>query len=122
MVPDVTITHVIADGTTRIFCDHVYKIHGLSKVILSDRDAIFTSRFWDALHGLLGTKLAMSTAFHPQIDGQTERIHRILENMLQHYANPMQDDWDEFCGSLKFHESLDWHPNRIIIWFRPYGC
>ena len=42
-----TTTHVTAEEMTRLFCDHVYKIHGLSKVILSDRDARFTSRFWD---------------------------------------------------------------------------
>ena len=64
-----TTTHVTAEGTARLFRDHVYKLHGLPRVILSDRDARFTSRFWDALHGLLGTRLAMSTAFHPQTDG-----------------------------------------------------
>ena len=60
-----TTTHVIAEGTIRLFCDHVYKIHGLPKVILNDKNVRFTSRFWDVLHGLLGTKLVMSTAFYP---------------------------------------------------------
>lgn len=63
-----TTTHVTVEETAWLFHDHVYKIHGLPKVILSDRDVRFTNRFWDALHGLLGTKLAMSTAFHPQTD------------------------------------------------------
>jgi len=60
-----TTTHIIVEGTARLFRDHVYKLNGLPRVILSDRDARFTSRFWDALHGLLGIRLAMSTAFHP---------------------------------------------------------
>ena len=103
-----TTTHVTAEGTARLFRDHVYKIHGLPKVILSDRDARFTSRFWDALHGLLGTRLAMSTAFHPQTDGQTEWVNRILEDMLRHYVNPVQDDWDEFLALVEFAYNNSW--------------
>lgn len=60
-------TQVTTKGTARLLCDHMYKLYGLPKVIPSDRDASFTSRFWGALHGILGTGLAMSTAFHPQI-------------------------------------------------------
>ena len=66
-------THITVKRPARLFRDHVYKIHSPPKVILSDRDARFTSRFWDVLHGLLGTRLAMSTAFHPQTDGQTSK-------------------------------------------------
>ena len=103
-----TTTHITTKGTARLFRDHVYKIHSLPKVILSDRDARFTSRFWDALHGLLGTKLAMSTAFHPQTDGQTKRVNRILEDMLRHYVKPVQDDWDEFLVLVEFTYNNSW--------------
>jgi len=51
----------------------VYKLHGLPKSIISDRDVLFTSTFWDELHKLIGTKLRMSSAYHPESDGGTER-------------------------------------------------
>ena len=59
-------------------------------------------RFWDALHGLLGIKLAMSTVFHPQTDGDMERVNRILEDMLRHYVNLVQDDWVEYLAVVEF--------------------
>ena len=52
--------------------EHVYKMHGLSKHIISDHDVLFTSTFWGRLHQLIGTKLRMSSAYHPQSDGSTE--------------------------------------------------
>ena len=64
-----------APATTRIFFDSIFRLHGLPKVIVSDRDSKFTSQFWRTLFEHLGTKLAMSTTFHPQTDGQTERMN-----------------------------------------------
>jgi hypothetical protein len=52
--------------------------------------------------------LAMSTAFHPQTVGQTEWVNRILEDMLRHYVNPMQDDWDEFLAVVEFAYNSSW--------------
>ena len=60
-----TTTYITVEGTERLFCDHVYKLHGIPKVILNDMDVRFTSRFWNALQGLLGTRFAISTALHP---------------------------------------------------------
>ena len=70
-----TKTTASAPDTARLFFDHIVRLHGLPKSIISDRDAKFTSRFWKSLFQSLGTKLAMSTAFHPQTDGQTERAN-----------------------------------------------
>ena len=77
-----TLTQVIVEKTTRLFCDHVHKLHGVPKVILSDIDARFINRFWISLHGLMWTRLAMSTAFHPQIDEQMKIIIRVIKEIL----------------------------------------
>lgn len=54
------------------------------------------------LHSLLGTRLAMSIAFHHQIDGQKERVNRIIKDMLHHYLNLIQDDYSEILAMIKF--------------------
>lgn len=89
-----THTAVTAAELARLMFDHVVRLHGLPESIVSDRDTRFTSHFWSSLWELCGTKLAMSTAFHPQTDGQTERANRTLEEMLRHYVSTQQDDWD----------------------------
>jgi hypothetical protein len=73
----------------------VVRLHGVPDFIVSDRDPRFTSNFWTALWKELGTKLKMSTAYHPQTDGQTERANRTLEDMLRAYVDYHGDDWDE---------------------------
>lgn len=97
-----TTTTSSAPDVARIFFDNIFRLHGLPKVIVSDRDARFTSRFWKSLFGNLGTKLALSTAFHPQTDGQTERTNRTLEDMLRAYINHRQNDWDLHLSAAEF--------------------
>jgi hypothetical protein len=80
----------------------VVKLHGVPESIVSDRDARFTSNFWKSLWQQLGTKLRMSTAFHPQSDGQTERANRTLEEGLRAYVNIHHDDWDNHLSLLEF--------------------
>jgi hypothetical protein len=58
-------------------------LHGVPKSIVSDRDSKFVSKFWQSLHNAMGIKLDMSVAFHPQIDGQSERTIQTLEDMLR---------------------------------------
>jgi transposase InsO family protein len=58
-------------------------LHGVPKNIVSDRGTQFTSRFWEKLHEEMDTKLNFSSAYHPQTDGQTERVNQILEDMLR---------------------------------------
>jgi len=90
-----TRTEVDAPSLARLFFQEIVRHHGLPESIISDRDPRFTSIFWKALWGQLGTTLAISTAYHPQTDGQTERQNRTLEEMLRAYVGPRQDDWDE---------------------------
>jgi transposase InsO family protein len=103
-----TYTDCSAVDVARLFNDTVFKHHGLPSEIISDRDHQFTSKFWRALTRLLGTKLKISTAFHPQTDGQTERSNRVLENYLRHYISPSQDDWDEWLPQAKFSVNNAW--------------
>ncbi|KAI9908355.1 hypothetical protein PsorP6_004560 [Peronosclerospora sorghi] len=70
-------------GTAKVFLDRVFRQHGLPDSVVSDRDSRFTEQFWGALFKVLGTKLLMSTADHPQKDGQTERVNRVVEDILR---------------------------------------
>lgn len=96
-----TVTCTAAD-TAKLFIHHVVRAHGIPLSIVSDRDSRFTSRFWQATIPFLGTKLHMSTAFHPQSDGQTERVNKVLEDTIRHFVSPRQDDWDEYLDGAEF--------------------
>jgi transposase InsO family protein/uncharacterized protein YjiS (DUF1127 family) len=97
-----TNTNADADQLAKLFLNNVVKYHGIPESIVSDRDSRFTSRFWRSLWENLGTKLRMSTAYHPQSDGQTERQNRVLEEALRAYVSPLHDDWDEHLAVLEF--------------------
>ena len=84
---------VTAMEYARLFVDHVFRLHGLPEVIISDRDPRFTSKFWKGLFDLLGTDLRFSTAFHPQTDGQSERAIQTLENFLRPYVERDPQHW-----------------------------
>jgi transposase InsO family protein len=67
----------------KIYMNQIVCLHGVPKSIVSDRGTQFTSHFWCQLHESLGTRLEFSTTFHPQTDGKTERVNKILEDMLR---------------------------------------
>jgi len=91
-----------ASQVARIFFDHVFRLHGMPTTIVSDRDAKFTSRFWKELSRLMDVHLAMSTAFHPQTDGQTERANRTLITMLRNFVDQRQSNWDLLLSAAEF--------------------
>jgi hypothetical protein len=95
------VTAVTAPKLAAIFVREVVRLHGVPERILSDRDPRFVANFWKELWRLLGTLLTMSTAYHPQTDGQTERENRTLEEMLRSFTNWAQDDWDEHLPALE---------------------
>jgi hypothetical protein len=97
-----TRTSVDAVGTAQLFIDHIFRLHGMPNSIVSDRDTRFTSHFLTALCHQLQIKQKLSTAFHPQTDGQTERMNRTLEEMLRHFVGPDQDDWDMYLSQCEF--------------------
>ena len=71
-------------------------MHGLPKAIVSNRDVKFTSNFWKGLFAYLGAKLNFSTAYHPQTDGQIERVNQVLEDMLRMYVMDKQTKWKDY--------------------------
>ena len=80
----------------------VVRLHGLPSSIVSDRDSKFTSRWWKELQRILGTKLLMSTSFHPQTDGQSERAIRNVTQILRTLVHPDQKDWVEKVDMVEF--------------------
>ena len=86
----------------KLFVDSVVRVHGLPKTIVSDCDSKFRSHFWKEIFKNMGTTLDTSSGFHPQTDGQTERVNRKIEEMLQAYVGKRQNDWDERLGMVEF--------------------
>ena len=74
------------DKLSEIYIKEIVRLHGIPISIISDRDPRFTSRFWGKLQEALGMQLNFSTAFHPQTDGQSERVIQVLEDMLRSYV------------------------------------
>src|SRR6185437_16439429 len=85
----------------QIFFQQIIRHHAVPNNIVSDRDPRFMSNFWQALWKELGSKLKMSTSYHPQTDGQTERANRTLEDMLRAYVDYHGDDWDEMLTAVE---------------------
>lgn len=114
-----------ASDVARIFFDNIFRLHGMPTVIVSDRDTKFTSRFWQELHRLMDVKLAMSTAFHPQIDGQTERANQTLESILRAFVDHRQTNWDlllsaaEFAYNNSVNTSTGFSPFLLNYGFHP---
>ena len=106
----------LADLLWREFVCH----HGMMKELISDRGSLFTSHFWSTLCWHLGAKRKLSTAFHPQTDGQTERQNQVLEHYLRVYCNYTQDNWPELLPMAAFaynnsvHASTQKAPNELL--------
>ena len=77
-----------------LYVDNVFRLHGLSREFITDRDPKFTSAFWKGVTELLGTRQVLSSSFHPQTDGQTERVNQTLETYLRHFVSAKLNDWD----------------------------
>jgi hypothetical protein len=80
-------------SVAKVFHDHIYKHHGLPQSIVSDRDKIFLSHLWQELFRLADVRLRMSSAYHPQSDGQTERVNQCLETFLRCFVHACPSQW-----------------------------
>eukprot|EP00253_Pinus_taeda_P011774 PITA_11774 len=112
-------TYDVTD-VVRVFVNEVIRLHGLPTKIISDRDSRFTSRFWTSFQSALGTQLNLSTAYHPEIDGQTERVNQVLEDMLRMYVMDNQTQWErylplvEFAYNNRYHSSIGMPPYQAL--------
>ena len=103
----------------KLFFKYIFKYHGLPQAIVSDRDSRFTSLFWQELFKTLGTELRLSSSFHPQTDGQTERLNRGIEDYIRCYIQPNQKNWVdlldtlEFCYNSAVHSATGFTPFRL---------
>ncbi|GKA98147.1 reverse transcriptase domain-containing protein [Tanacetum coccineum] len=108
------------DRLTRLYLKEVVSRHRVPVSIITDRDGRFTSHFWQSLQKALGTCLDMSTAYHPQIDGQSERTIQTLEDMLRACVIDFGNSWDkhlplvEFCYNNSYHTSIKVSPFEAL--------
>ncbi|KAL0560523.1 hypothetical protein IC582_000928 [Cucumis melo] len=91
-----------ASKWAQLYMSEIVRLHGVPVSIISDRDARFTSKFWKGLRIAMGTRLDFSTAFHPQTDGQTERLNQVLEDMLRACALEFPGSWDSHLHLMEF--------------------
>jgi len=122
----IALTHpFIALQIAKVYLDHIYRLHGLPTALISDRDKIFTSAIWKELFRLSQTELQMSTAYHPQTDGQTERVNQCLEGYLRctvHVCPTKWKDWlplTEFWYNTSYHSSLNRTPFEVLYGHEP---
>jgi len=102
-------TMVTAEGVARLFLHQVWKLHGLLKCVISDCGPQFVVHFTKELYRLLGIKLASSTAWHPQTNGQTECVNQELDQYLQLFVNKQQDNWYDLLPMAEFQHNNHVH-------------
>jgi len=93
----------------QLYLANIYKLHGLPQTIISDRDRIFTSKVWQELFKLTDTQLAMSSSYHPQSDGQTERLNQCLETFLRCTVNACPKQWSQWLSLAEFWYNTSYH-------------
>jgi len=114
-----------ASSVAQLFLSHIYKLHGLPNAIVSDRDRIFTSHFWRELFRLADVQLQMSSSYHPQSDGQTERLNQSMETFLRCFANATPTKWSswlplaEFWYNSTFHSAIGRSPFEALYGYPP---
>ena len=101
----------------KLYIRKIVRLHGVPVSIVSDRDPRFTSQFWKSFQKAMGTQLSMSTSFHPQTDGQSERTIQILEDMLQACVLDLKGSWEEHLTLVEFAYNNSY---QVSIQMAPY--
>ena len=108
------------DRLAQLYVDEIVTLHGVPLSIVSDRDSRFTSWFWQSFQRALGTRLNLSTAYHPQTDGQSGRTNQTLEEMLRACVIDLGGSWDvhlplmEFSNNNSYHTSIQAAPFEAL--------
>jgi hypothetical protein len=106
----------------KIYIDEIVRLHGVPIDIISDRDGRFISRLWNSLQSALGTRLNLSTAYHPQTDGQSERTIQTLEDLLRACVIDFGGKWDEHLPLIEFSYNNSFHASAKMAPFEAlYG-
>jgi hypothetical protein len=104
----------------RIYLKEIVRLHGIPRKIVSDRGTQFTSKFWTSLQKAMGTKLDFSTTYHPQTDGQTERVNKVLEDLLRACVLAFDRSWEsslpyaEFSYNNSYQASIKMSPFEAV--------
>jgi hypothetical protein len=108
------------ESVARVFFGEIVRLHGLPESIVSDRDPVFTSAFWQALFKASGSKLLLSFAFHPQTDGQTEAVNKAIGMYLRCLTGDRSRQWlrwlpwAEYTYNTAFHTALKETPFKLV--------
>jgi len=97
-----TMMNISLEGIAKIYRDDIWKLHEVPRKILSDRGLQFALKFMEEFTKALGIKRQLLTAYHPQTDGQMERINQEIGTFLQYYVNYQQDDWMNWLAAVEF--------------------
>jgi RNase H-like domain found in reverse transcriptase/Integrase zinc binding domain/Reverse transcriptase (RNA-dependent DNA polymerase)/Integrase core domain/Chromo (CHRromatin Organisation MOdifier) domain/gag-polyprotein putative aspartyl protease len=113
---------ITAVQCAEVFKDNIFKLHGMPRVVLSDRDSKFTSAFWKQFCTIMGIKQVLSTPFHPQTDGQSEVANKSIETMLRAYVDGKQSDWEKYLSLMEFAYNDSVHSGTgFTPFFLEYG-
>ncbi|KAG0153712.1 hypothetical protein PDIDSM_2367 [Penicillium digitatum] len=111
-----------AEEVARLYTRHVWKLHGLPNTVVSDRGPQFVAQFWKHLTKRLRITNLLSTAYHPETDGQTERANAVLEQYLRAYVSYLQDDWSEWLLLAEFTANSHYSEStRVSPFYANYG-
>lgn len=114
-----------ATVVAKLFMQQIYRLHGLPVAMVSDRDRIFTSQLWEELFNMADVQLRMSSAYHPQSDGQTERLNQTIETFLQCFVNACPAKWfhwlhlAEYWYNNSFHSAIGRSPFEALYGYAP---
>ena len=107
-----------AKQIVEVFCKNIYKLHGFPKIIVSDRDAKFTSNFWKEFCKQIGITLNMSSAYHPQTDGKTEVVNKCLETYLCSFVTDKQNKWLQWLHLVEWWYNATYHTSAKMTPFQ----
>jgi transposase InsO family protein len=117
-----TMSEVNAEGIADIHYCEIFHLHGIPSKIVSDRGPQFTAQFMKALYRKLGIVYALTTAYHPQSNGQTEHANQEVERHLQLFTNARQDDWVRYLPTAEFVLNNRWHSTHQMTPFEVIYC